>query len=233
MSTIRKFTAVSSAAALAAGTMFMAAGTASAQGSAEIADDLALAAEALNGPVTVSGNEECGPTVSFTNETDALQRCIGFTMPYSTVETLDLDPGGLEFDDIGEGLALLAAIEAEGGTSGLTTDGSGGDPVATEGGLVGIFTGWFTGNGLQIEEGETGTWEALAPTEEPAAAVIFCDPEGNDDIANWVINFGIDPQVVADQINDRLGPLGSVEAGMISGGSVEVGADLLGSVAIS
>lgn len=230
MSSFKRIAAGASALVLASGAALAGAGVAGAQGSSAIAADLELAATALNGPVTVTGNDEGGPTVTYTNENDIGDRCIGFTMPYSTVADLSLDPGSLELEDIDAGQALLALIEAGGDTAALTTDGVGGDPISTSGGLLAAFGAWFYGTGVTPEPGETATWEAVAPTDEPAAAVIFCNPDGNLDIANWGIYFGIDPQVVADQINDRLGPLGSIGAGSVSGGSVGMGASLLGSL---
>lgn len=67
--------------------------------------------------------------------------------------------------------------------------------------------------------------------EGPSAGVVICVPyvaEGED--AEMDVNFGIDPQVVADSINEKLGPLGSITAGSVSGGSVEMGATVLGSL---
>ena len=85
-------------------------------------------------------------------------------------------------------------------------------------------------SGVTVAPGDTITWTATAPTT-PAAAVTLCVPPAGDTLFD--IDFGVDPQVVADQINDRI-PGGSIEpvsAGSVSGGSVEAGAAALGSLA--
>ena len=225
-----RFLAGASAVALAAGATLGGAGIAGAQGSSEIAADLELAATALNGPVTVTGNAEGGPTVTYTNETGADQTCVGFTLPYATVDELGVDPGGIGEDPMAA-LPLLALIEAEGGVSVLAADADG-DPVANDSGgetnITNVAIGLLGGDGVAVEEGATIEWVATSP-EDPAAAVIMCTPDPDGGLL--AINFGVDRQVVADQINDRLGPLGSITAGSVSGGSVEVGANLLGSLA--
>lgn len=229
MFTRNRFVAGASAVALAAGATLAGAGIAGAQGSSEIAADLELAATALNGPVTVTGNAEGGPTVTYTNETGADQTCVGFTLPYATVDELGVDPGGIGEDPMAA-LPLLALIEAEGGVSVLAADADG-DPVANDSGgetnITNVAIGLIGGVGVAVEEGATIEWVATSP-EDPAAAVIMCTPDPDGGLL--AINFGVDRQVVADQINDRLGPLGSITAGSVSGGSVEVGANLLGSL---
>lgn len=263
-----RFLAGASAVALAAGTTLAGAGIASAQdeeesagslGSSsinlgEIAGDLETAAEALNGPITITPNEEGGPTITYSNETDSDQRCVGFTAPYSTIVENDLDPN-YDPDDLLAALELIGAIEAGGGVSHLLADAEG-DPVAepdppAAGTVVGnvlplVISGvvdpflnptgaWLPGRSIVVDEGADVTWTAPSPTT-PALAVVICFPLTNEEGSEWgpmETHFGIDPQVVADQINGRI-PGGSVEpvsAGSISGGSVETGANVLGSLA--
>ncbi|AWH96560.1 hypothetical protein [Dietzia psychralcaliphila] len=231
-----RFVAGASAVALASGAVLAGAGIAGAQGSSEIAADLGLAATALNGPVTVSGNAEGGPTVTYTNETGVDQQCLGFTMPYSTVETLGVDPSGLDLSDLVAAIDLITAIEGAGGVSVLGVDGDG-DPLAYEGtvdngGVVGAVAplALFGTGGVAVAADGDVTWTAPTPTEAAAAATI-CVPPGADE-EGLDVSFGIDPQVVADQINGRIpgGSLEIVSPDMISGGSVETGATLLGSL---
>lgn len=235
MSQFKKIAATVSATALAGGTVLAGAGAAGAQGSSEIADDLQLASIALNGPVSVTPNAEGGPTVTYTNEGDVNQQCIGFTAPYSTIEENDIDPREIDPNDLGS-LGVLGTIQGGGDVSVLTVDG--GEPVAVESNLatnlVGVATGFGTGvlGGVVVPAGETVTWDAPVP-EEPASAGIICADDGIFGLRLGQLEnyFGIDRQVVADQFNDRLGPLGSVTAGSVSGGSLAVGAGALGSLA--
>lgn len=239
----KRFLAGASAVALAAGTSLAGAGVASAQDEEEstgslssssldlgdTAADLALAATALNGPVTVSGNAEGGPTVAYTNETSANQVCVGFTLPYATVDTLGVDPSAIGEDPIAA-LPLLALIEAAGGVSVLTA-GEEGVPVANDSGgdntITNAAIGLLGGAGVEVSADETVEWIATAP-EEPAAGVIMCTPDPDGGLL--AINFGIDRQVVVDQLNNTL-PGGSISAGSVSGGSVSAGATVLGSLA--
>lgn len=242
----KSFVAGASAVALASGALLAGAGAAGAQGSAEIAADLELAATALNGPVTVTPNDEGGPTVSYINETENPQNCLGFTLPYSTIAEEGIDPSSIDSSDLEAAGALLNAIDTAGGVSLLTVDNSGDEPEPTardsyvpganganeNGGILQMVAEWFLGvpNAVLVGQEVTVEWDATAP-EEPAAAAILCTSEveeGEED-PGLQTYFGIDPQVVADQINDRLGPLGSIDAGSVSGGSVEMGANLLGS----
>lgn len=233
MAHLKRLAATVSATALAGGTIMAGAGVAGAQGSAEVADDLQLASMALNGPVSVAPNAEGGPTVTYTNRTDEAQECIGFTAPYSTIEENDIDPREIDPNDPGA-LLVLGQIEGGGDVSVLTAS-PGGEPVADPSlGLVTVATGFGTGalGGVQVPAGDTVAWDAPTPAEEPASAGIIC---ADDDVliplGNQVNYFGIDPQVVADQANDILGPLGSVSAGSVSGSVVGAGASLLGSLA--
>jgi hypothetical protein len=218
-----------SAVALAAGTTLAGAGIAGAQGSSEIAADLNLAATALNAPVAVNGNDEGGPTVAYTNGTGADQTCVGFTLPYSTVDELGVDPSAIG-DDPFAALPLLAQIEAEGGVSVLTTDAEG-DPIANDSGPGSTITdaaiSLLEGDGVTVPEDSTVEWEATSP-ETPAAAVLLCVPDPDGGLL--AISFGIDEQVVVDQLNG-IPPGGSIGAGSVSGGSVGAGASLLGSLA--
>lgn len=241
-----------SAVALAAGTTLAGAGLASAQddestGSlssssldfGDIATDLGTAAEALNGPVTVTPNEEGGPTVSYVNETDTDQRCIGFSAPYSTVIDEDLDTN-YDPEDLGAALALVNALEDGGNISLLGGDEAGApeaspDPKPDEPGdvqkaLIAIVLGNTDGSAL-VGEGDEVAWTAVAP-DSPALAVLACVPDGGGELETYT---GIDPQVVADQINGRIpgGSLEIVSPDMISGGSVEMGASALGSLGAS
>ncbi|MDZ4236455.1 MAG: hypothetical protein U1C73_22485, partial [Dietzia sp.] len=198
--------------ALAAGTTLAGAGIAGAQGSSEIAADLELAATALNGPVTVTPNDEGGPTVTYTNETGEAETCFGFTMPYASVDEVGLDPSAGSAFDLAP---LLAEVENLGGVSILSATDAG-VPTAYDavvpspvpfGNVVGAVL--LLGNndfrtGLPVADGDTITWVATAP-EEPAAAAVLCMPDSLTDngarIAAMTTSFGIDPQVVADQIN--------------------------------
>ena len=238
MSSLTRFAAGASALALASGALLSGAAAAGAQGSSEIAADLATAAEALNGPVAVAGRGDAGTKVTYTNTSEVSEMCAGFTLPYSTIaENDDIDPSTAGGDDLLASLALVQAIEAGGGISLLSANEDGtpnayADPnpaPADNNDIVGMIApaifGQF-GNFVEIAAGESATWDAPTP-DTPAAAALICFPqvEGGE----MGISFGIDRQVVADQINDQLGPLGSVGAGSVSGGSVEMGANLLGS----
>ena len=223
-----------SAVALAAGTTLTGVGAAGAQGSSEIAADLQLAATALNGPVSVSSNTEGGPTVGYANDTGADQQCVGFTMPYSTIEEKGIDPSGLDLSDLDAALGLIASIEAEGGVSVLTADEAG-EPTAYDsaednGGVVAAVAPLILGeDGVSVPDGELVEWTATSP-DTPAAGVVLCVPDPDGELIG--VEFGIYPQVVADQINGKI-PGGSVEpvsAGSISGGSVNAGATVLGSL---
>ena len=245
----KRILAGASAVALAAGTTLAGAGAATAQDEStgslssssidfgEIATDLGTAAEALNGPVTVTPNEDGGPTVNYVNETDTDQRCLGFTAPYSTVIEEDLDTN-YDPDDIGAALALVNALE-DGGDISLLAGDETGAPEATpdpnpdesgdlQGALFAIVLGNTEGTVL-VGAGEEVAWTAVAPSS-PALAVLACVPDGGEGLETYT---GIDPQVVADQINGRIpgGSLEVVSPDMISGGSVESGAMALGSLA--
>jgi hypothetical protein len=243
-----RFLAGASAVALAAGTTLAGAGIASAQDEEEstgslssssigdIGGDFETAAEALNGPVTVSPNEEGGPTITYTNETGAAQECLGFTAPYSTIieDGLDTD---YDPDDVIAALELMNDLEDGGDVSLFGGDEEGApiafaDPNPDEGGDVAGFVAGFAlglgGQSLGVAADGEVSWTAPTPNS-PALAVVICLPEGGGDRETYN---GIDPQVVADQINGRI-PGGSVEIvspDMISGGSVETGATLLGSL---
>lgn len=238
MTTRKRLLAGASAVALAAGTTLAGAGLASAQGSSEIADSLGLAATALNGPVTVSGNAEGGPTVTYTNESDALQHCVGFTMPYSDVDDVGLDPSDAGDDPMAL-LGPILEIQNRGGVAMLTVDGDGDStsfPATSDNGIAQAALFLIAARaGMPLEADETVTWTAVGP-DEPAAAAFLCIPDaadGNDDrTAAIETAFGIDPQVVADQINGQIpgGSLEIVSADQISAGSVETGATVLGSL---
>lgn len=239
MAALKKFAAGVSAVSLAVGASVFGAGAATAQGSLEMVGelpdtiaDLQLAAQALNGPVSVVGNAEGGPTVTYTNETDIIQRCSGFTMPYSTVKENDIDPNALADASFSEMSELAQLITAEGGVAILrTVDG---EPDSFDSGAYDII---FTLNdlitkddekntGALLAPGEDATWVATAP-ESPSAAAIMCVTEPERSLSGVEYFFGVDKQVVADQVNDKLGPLGSVGAGSVTGGSVELGATAL------
>lgn len=234
-----RFLAGASAVALAAGTTLAGAGVAGAQGSSEIAVDLETAAEALNGPVTVVPNDEGGPTVTYGNEAALDQRCLGATAPYSTIADNDLDTNYPE-GDLAAGIELITAIEAGGGLTHLLADDEGNatveldDPEVENNVVQNVLPFVFgqPGRSVLVEAGTDVTWTALSP-ETPAVGIVLCVPVNEDDtLGGLETNFGIDPQVVADQINGRI-PGGSVDLvspGMISGGSVESGAMVLGSL---
>lgn len=248
----KRLLAGASAVALAAGTTLAGAGLASAQddgedatgslGSSSIdfgetAADLETAAEALNGPVTVTPNDDGGPTITYTNETDGAQDCLGFAAPYSTVIEEDINTD-YDPDDVLAALELMNALEDGGDISLFGGDGEGepmakADPNPEAGGDVAGFVAGFAlgfgGESVAVAAGETVEWATPAPGTS-ALAVVICLPEGGGDRATYN---GIDPQVVADQINGKI-PGGSVEpvsAGSISGGSVETGVTMLGSLA--
>lgn len=244
MSSLKRFATYASAVALATGTTLTGAGLASAQddtgglSSAALGDiggQLETAADALNSPVTVSGNADGGPTVTYTNEGEAAEHCLGFTAPYSTIVDNDLDTD-YDDEDLGAAIALVQALEAGGGVTYLLGDEDGApttllDTDATdEQNFVAFVIPWVLGGqvtaGVDVEPGEDVTWTAGSP-DTPALAVVACMADEDD--AAMATNIGIDPQVVADQMNDIL-PGGSVTAGSISGGSVEMGANLLGSL---
>src|SRR5699024_6337066 len=180
----KRILAGASAVALAAGTTLAGAGAATAQdddstGSlssssidfGEIATDLGTAAKALNGPVTVAPAEEGGPTVTYVNETDTDQHCLGFTAPYSTVIDEDLDTN-YDPEDLGAALALVNALEDGGDISLLAGDEAGApeaspDPNPDESGdvqtaLVTLVFGNTEGTAL-VGAGEEVAWTAVAP----------------------------------------------------------------------
>ena len=206
--------------------------------------DLAVAAKALNGPVTVTPNETGGPTVTYTNKGNAAEECVGFTAPYSTIVDNDLDVG-FDTSNLAAGLALLNAIEAGPDVTLLLGDENGApivqadDPDFAENivmEVVGLQYEYlnteYPANSVDVAPGETVSWTPSVP-ESPAAAGVICIISPSSATSVLAINFGIDKQVVADQINGKI-PGGSVEpvsAGSISGGSVAVGAGALGSLA--
>ncbi|MDN5723134.1 MAG: hypothetical protein L0H20_09075 [Corynebacterium sp.] len=258
MTSLKRFVACASAVALATGTTLAGAGIAAAQDEAESTGslssssldlgetvaDLETAAEALNGPVTVTPNAEGGPTVAYVNETDGDQRCVGFTAPYSTITENDLDTDYDE-DDLGAAIALIQGLEGGGDVS-LLAAGDEGEPIAYEDpnadpenpnndvvALVLPFVFAQPGNSVLVTAGEAVEWTAPTPGT-PAIGAALCVPQDEEGVLGAMeTNIGIDPQVVADQINGKI-PGGSVEpvsAGSISGGSVETGASVLGSLA--
>lgn len=241
MAVAKKCAAVMSAVSLAVGMSVFGAGAASAQGSLEMIGDLPntiadlqLADQALNGPVSVVGNAEGGPTVTYTNDTDTVLRCSGFTMPYTTVAENEIDPNALNGAGLVELMAVGDIVYAGGGVAIMVSED--GEPVSFEAGEFDIV---FTVNNLIANEdsttentgtllapGEDVTWVAASPGE-PSAAAVMCVTDEDRSLSDLAFNFGVDKQVVADQINDILGPLGSVGAGSVSGGSVELGAAAL------
>lgn len=251
---LRKFAATTSTAALAIGMLAAGAGVAAAQGEEtppeentgsmstgslgldleDTAGDLELAAQALNGPVSVEpGSEEGGPSVTYSNEGEDATSCVGFTMPYSTIEENDIDPNAIDLSDLVGALAILGQIQDGGGVSVLDADEEGSPAAhdATEDeGIVTAALGLIDGGGVAVDAGEEVAWAATNPTDEPSAAAVICTSNGLEGLE---VEFGIDKQVVADQINGKI-PGGSVEPvgpGSISGGSVELGATALGSLA--
>lgn len=261
MTSLKRFVACASAVALATGTTFAGAGIASAQeegdesagslssSSLNIGDtvaDLAIAAKALNGPVTVTPDETGGATVTYTNSGTAAEECLGFVAPYSTITDNDLDVG-FDTSDLAAGIALLNAIEAGPDVSLLLGDEEGkaiveaddpafGQNIALE--VTGLLYEYLNpespARSVDVAPGETVSWTTEVPGS-PAAAGVICIVSPSSVTSVLAINFGIDKQVVADQINGKI-PGGSVEpvsAGSISGGSVAAGAGALGSLADS
>ena len=209
----------------------------------EISANLDLAIAALNGPVTVEGRDGNGPLVSYTNRTEAdpeneaagTKYCIGFTMPYSTVDELDIDPNGISMSDPLAALALLNRIDAAGGVSLLNANGEG-EPVASASDgndLSPLASGYALGGpAAAVAAGETVTWEAPTPADEPAAAVVICSASSGLRFSGLEPEIGIDKQIIADQINDKIpgGSLDLVTPGSISAGSLETIQGSLGSL---
>lgn len=253
MSTRKRLLAGASAVALAAGATLAGAGLASAQDDEEstgslssssldlgdTAASLETAAKALNGPVTVAPNEEGGPTVTFTNEADEGLSCLGFTAPYSTIIEQDLDT---DYDpsDLGAAIALISGLES-GGSVSLLAAGDEGEPISYESQpdvegeddvltiLIPLALSGETGGAVDVAAGDDVSWTAPTP-DSSALAVVVCVPTEGGDMETFT---GIDPQVVADQINGKIpgGSLEIVSPDMISGGSVETGVTVLGSLA--
>ena len=237
---LKKFAATTSTAALAIGMLAAGVGVATAQeeGGEEpngtlssdslgldldlekTAADLALAAEALNGPVDVTPGED-GTVVSYTNEGDATQKCGGMVFPYKSIAEEDVD--------MDNPLTILGPIETGGEVTIISADEDG-NATATplESDLVSAllpFIGFGEPTGVDVEGGETAEW-TVTNENGPFAAAVIC---GSLD----AVNFGIDKQVVADQINGKIpgGSIDPVGPGSISGGSVAIGATALGSLA--
>ena len=174
------------------------------------AADLELANQALNGPVDVTPTED-GAVVSFTNEKNEAQRCVGMAFPYASIAGPDVDMNNL--------LSLVNAIETGGNVTILTADEEG-KPTAAP--LEGSLLSALGSDIVEFEPGANVEW-TVNNENGPFAAGLVCDE----------INYGIDKQVVADQINSKI-PGGSIEPvgpGSISGGSVALGANALGSLA--
>ena len=252
----RAFTAVTAAALLAitsgGGTAFAEPDDSASAGSLSSSDlglgdaigDLAIAAEALHGPVVVTPNEDGGVTVTYTNEGTENDRCVGFVTPYSTIVDGDIDVG-YDKTQLAEGLEVINAIEAGPDVSILLggEDGSplvrANDPDAAgeiEEEVVDLLFDFinpdFPAEAVTLTPGKSVSWITSVP-KTPAAAGIVCTRGAVDFSTVPNIYFGIDKQVVADQINGKI-PGGSVEpvsAGSISGGSVGAGAALTGSLA--
>src|SRR5690625_502073 len=180
----KRLIAGASAVALAAGTTLAGAGIASAQDDGtgsldigsinivDIGDSLQTASDALNGPVTVAANAEGGPTVTYTNEGEATEHCLGFTAPYSTIVDDDLDTN-YDDDDLIAAIALVQALEAGGGVTYLLGDAEGApatllDTDAEEGqNFVAFVLPWVGGQevseGVDVEPGDDVTWTAGSP----------------------------------------------------------------------
>ncbi len=185
MSSLKRITAGASALVLASSAALVGGGVAGAQGSSEIAADLQLGATALNGPVQVAGDGDGGPKVSFTNESDAAVSCIGFTLPYTTVDELGFDPTGIDLSDLGAALALIGEIEGEGGvallsaTAGEPSSYLDPAPAPDNTAVVTLAGGLIVGPaGVGLAPGATVTWDAAGP-EVPAAAAVLCVPDAS------------------------------------------------------
>lgn len=241
MIAFKKTAATTSAVAMAAAALTIGAGAATAQeGSAGELDlhgterELQSAAEALNGPVTIAGNAEGGPTVTYENRTDNEQRCIGFVFPYSTLDEVGLKSYEIESDNQFETLDNLGRIDSVPGVSTLGAGFDGAPTAGETGGLFGSLEAHVTPfiadpilTGVRVAPGDTIEWTAPTPNEPSAGSVLCKDTGLAIDYESYT---GTDPQVVADQINGYL-PLDVVGAGSISGGSVGSGADAVGSLA--
>ena len=232
---LKKFAATTSTAALAIGMLAAGAGVAAAQDEGEAptgsmssgslgldlektAADLDLASQALNGPVDVTPGED-GTVVSYTNEGEEAQKCGGMVFPYASIADADVD--------MSNPIGMLGPIQEGGNVTIISADDEG-DTTATplEGDLIGAVAPFVLGTeGADVDAGESVEW-TVTNENGPFAAAVLC---GSLD----AINFGIDKQVVADQINDKIpgGSIAPVGPGSISGGSVELGAGALGSLA--
>lgn len=234
MSLFKRFAVSTSVLALASGAALSGAGVSGAQGSSDVAASLGLAAAALNGPVKVAPNADGGPTVAYTNDTGAGEKCVGATMPYASVLKVgldltgdkppaDLDPRAREIQELG-GVSLLNA-------------GLAGSPEAYEAteydGIPEAVSMLISGRGgMGIDSDATVEWVAPSPRASSIAAM-FCIPDSvtdpEDRPSAMVLRIGVDPQAVLDQLNGIL-PGGSVTEGSVSGGSLEMGTTLLGSL---
>ena len=209
----------------------------------EISANLDLAITALNSPVSVEGRNGDGPLVSYTNRTAAnpedaaagTKYCIGFTMPYSTIDELELEVGDINSGDFSGAQELLTSIDEAGGVSILGVNEGKPFVHASEGNALAPFAAKFAngGAGLAVAPGATVTWEAPTPTDQPATAVVLCSDaaEGRRD-SGIDPQFGMDKQIIADQINAKIpgGSLDLVTPGSISGGTLETIQGSLGSL---
>ena len=138
---LRKFAATTSTAALAIGMLAAGAGVAAAQGDdttpeestgsmsagslgldlEKTAADLELANQALNGPVDITPGDE-GTIVSFTNDGEEAQNCVGMVFPYASIAGPDAD-----MDDL---FGLLGLIEEGGDVTILAADEDGAPAVS-------------------------------------------------------------------------------------------------------
>ncbi|MGW8592164.1 hypothetical protein ACWGLC_10700 [Dietzia sp. NPDC055877] len=234
MSSFKRILVGTSVLALASGAILAGAGSSAAQGSSEVAAGLELEAAALKGPVKVTQNSDGGPTVAYSNATGAGEKCVGAAMPYRSVLQVGLDLTGDE--PPADLIPKVREIQEMGGVSGLSA-GLGGGPVAYEvneyDGIPEAISMLVSGRGgLGVDGGATATWTAPSP-ETPAIAAVFCIPDSVTDTeersASIVLRIGVDPQGVVDQVNGIL-PGGSVTAGSVSDGSLEMGTNLLGSL---
>lgn len=169
---------------------------------------------------------------------------MGFVTPYSTITDNDLDVG-YDTSDLAAGLALIGEIEKGPHVTLLLGDENGepitraNDPGADDDISMEIVDLMFhfvpenpAAEAVMVVPGEAVTWTTTVP-DSPAAAGVVCIAGTVGWDSKLVTNFGIDKQVVADQINDKIpgGSLDVVSAGSISGGSVAAGAGALGSLA--
>lgn len=177
-----------------------------------ITEQLGTAYEALTSEVKVVRNGE-NVTVTYTNKTEAAQKCSGLVMPYESVVEQGLDADDAADQDTMVLLEKFTEIFTEGNSSqmGAGIDGS---PAVKAGSvltgieLLGLGLQGAVGAGVGVDAGKSVTWTVTSP-DEHATAVVMCDGSVIDSDAMKTYK-GIEKDVLFDQVKDKLGPVGSV-----------------------